>query len=572
MATDTELAADAEWISISAPDEPVAAVAESMTDRVRRVDADIRDITEYYRVNVSPARRDVLQRYYAQELIKLSLVKFNSINQQDRADYLLLRNHLQRSAARLQAEWDTVLALGHFMPFADNIVLISEARERVDLVSAQSTAQHLDNVAKLAAQTTLRIKNGNLTTSKVNGYRLVKYAQNLKSALDELGVFYATYDPMFDWWASKPLKDAKAALDDYIQVASSVLAGIGPENGDEIIGEPIGREALLTELRVEMIAYSPDELVDIANNVFSWCEHQMKLASKDLGFGDDWKAALAHVKEQTVEPGKYPHFVRQLAREGADYVEQHNLLTVPPIAKSTSRVTMLDPEKQKVSPFFLGGPGILVAYPTVDMPHDLKQMVMRGNNRYFARATAFHELIPGHKMQEYSMARYNTHRKLFSTPFWTEGWALYWELLLWDRGDFFVSPEDKIGTLFWRMHRCARIIFSLSFHLGQMTPQECVDLLVNKVGHERSTAEAEVRRSFNGEWAPLYQCGYMLGALQLWALRGKVLASGRLTEKQFHDTVLRNGYMSIELVRAVLLDRELTADYKPQWRWYAKKK
>ena len=50
--------------------------------------------------------------------------------------------------------------------------------------------------------------------------------------------------------------------------------------------------------------------------------------------------------------------------------------------------------------------------------------------------------------------------------------------------------------LFWRMHRCARIIFSLSFHLGKMTPQECIDFLVDKVGHERDNATAEVRRSF----------------------------------------------------------------------------
>lgn len=565
METDAELAADAEWISISTPDEP-----ESMADRVRRVDADIGDIADYYRVAVSPTHRDALQRYYAKELIKLSLIKFDNLNQQDRADYLLLRNHLQRSASRLQAEWEIVLELRPLMPFANDIIAVSEARERVDLVSAESTAQHLENAAKLIRRTTECIKDGQLTTSKVNANKLAQYAQNLIIAIDELTTFYNTYDPLFDWWASKPAQDAKAALDAYIETVSSVLIGISSEDSDEIIGQPIGREALLNELKTEMITYTPEELLDIAKDVFSWCEDQMKLASKDLGFGNDWKAALAHVKKQTVEPGKYPHFVKQLAREGADFIERHDLLTVPPIAKSTYRVLMMGAEQQKVAPFFLGGPGILVAYPTVDMPHELKQMVMRGNNKHFARATAFHELIPGHKMQEYATRRYNTHRTLFSTAFWTEGWALYWELLFWDRGDFFTSPEDKIGTLFWRMHRCARIIFSLRFHLGEMTPQECVDLLVDMVGHERSTAEGEVRRSFNGEWSPLYQCGYMLGALQLWALRGEVLSSGRLSEKQFHDTVLRNGNMPIELVRAVLLDKQLTADYKPHWKWYKK--
>jgi hypothetical protein len=41
-------------------------------------------------------------------------------------------------------------------------------------------------------------------------------------------------------------------------------------------------------------------------------------------------------------------------------------------------------------------------------------------------------------------------------------------MLLWDQG-FNATPEDRVGALFWRMHRSARIIFSLGFHLGTMT-------------------------------------------------------------------------------------------------------
>ena len=36
------------------------------------------------------------------------------------------------------------------------------------------------------------------------------------------------------------------------------------------------------------------------------------------------------------------------------------------------------------------------------------------------------------------------------------------------------------------------LLTQLSFE--KMTPQECIDLLVNKVGHERDNATAEVRR------------------------------------------------------------------------------
>jgi hypothetical protein len=69
-------------------------------------------------------------------------------------------------------------------------------------------------------------------------------------------------------------------------------------------------------------------------------------------------------------------------------------------------------------------------------------------------------------------------------------------LRLWDLG-FQRSSEDRVGMLFWRAHRCARIITTLRFHLVKMTPQEMVDFLVKRVGHEPAGAEAEVRRWFD---------------------------------------------------------------------------
>jgi len=78
-------------------------------------------------------------------------------------------------------------------------------------------------------------------------------------------------------------------------------------------------------------------------------------------------------------------------------------------------------------------------------------------------------------------ARHRAYRRPFQTSFYGEGWPLYWEMRLWDMG-FARSPEDRIGMLFWRMHRCARIIFSMSYHLGRMSVDEAVDLLVDRVG------------------------------------------------------------------------------------------
>ena len=193
-------------------------------------------------------------------------------------------------------------------------------------------------------------------------------------------------------------------------------------------------------------------------------------------------------------------------------------------------------------------------------------MSMRGNNPHFCRATVHHELIAGHHLQGFMNRRNKPYRRLFYTAFWIEGWPLHWEMLLWDLG-YARSAEDRIGMLFWRMHRCARIVFSLKFHLGQMNPQECVDFLVQGVGHERANAIGEVRRSFAGDYEPLYQCAYLVGGLQMRALYFELVKSGKISAREFHDAVMRENYLPIELLRAKLIDQKLTKNFQSQWKF-----
>jgi len=335
----------------------------------------------------------------------------------------------------------------------------------------------------------------------------------------------------------------------------------------DIVGDPIGRDALISELKSEMIPYTPEEIIAIGEKEMAWCENEMKKASRELGYGEDWHKALEFVKTQYVEPGKQPEMIRGLALEAIKFVEDKDLVTVPQLAKDTWRMEMMTPERQLVSPFFLGGETILVSFPTNTMAHEQKMMSMRGNNIHFSRATVFHELIPGHHLQGFMAARNKPYRSIFGTPFWTEGNALYWELLFWDL-NFAKSPENKIGMLFWRMHRCARIIFSLSFHLEKMTPQECIDLLVNKVGHERDNATAEVRRSLDGSYGPLYQIAYLIGGLQQYALHKEMVDSGKMTNRAFNDALLMENRIPIELIRASITNQKLTRDFSTSWKFY----
>jgi hypothetical protein len=394
----------------------------------------------------------------------------------------------------------------------------------------------------------------------------VEALEELRTLLRQWHQHYAGYDPLFTWWTAAPYRRVDEALNGYLRVLRERV--VGQREGQEapIVARPIGQKGIEADLLVERIPYSLKELVAVAERQFAWCEREMKRASAEMGFGDDWRAALEKVKTLHVEPGKQPELVRKLAQEAIDFVERRDLVTIPPLAKEIWRLEMMSPEAQRINPFFLGGEVIRVAFPTDAMSHEDKLMSLRGNNVHFARATVHHELIPGHHLQGYMAARYRTHRRAFRTAFLVEGWALYWEMLLWDLG-FPQTAEDRIGMLFWRMHRAARIVFSMRVQLGTMTPAEAVDFLVERVGHERANAQAEVRRSFGGSYPPLYQAAYMLGGLQFRALHRELVGSGRMTAKQFHDAILRGGPMPVEMVRARLRGDLPAPGAKPAWRF-----
>ena len=241
-------------------------------------------------------------------------------------------------------------------------------------------------------------------------------------------------------------------------------------------------------------------------------------------------------------------------------------MTIPALCEETWRVRMIDERTQRVLPFAAyGGQSMQVAFPTSVMDFESKQMSMRGNNRHFTRCVTPHELIPGHHLQGFMAERYGTWRRSFRTPFLVEGWALYWEMVEYDL-DWAQGPEDRIGMLFWRMHRAARIIVSLKFHLGQMQPEEMIDFLVERVGHERDNATSEVRRYIGPDYSALYQCGYMIGGLQLRALAKEVVGPGKRSPREYHDAILRENSIPIELIRASILGQELGEEARASWK------
>ena len=562
---------------------------------VRRFAADLGTMYHFCDTELSTEQMGRFERFAASRLDDLAQVDFAALDRQDQVDHILMRNKLRMAQLQLARNRQHLESDRPYLPFLDTILALDDDRRQGrpldDAQAARDVAALVDRVKEARelaekkqpaggeqeqesedagesaneAGTGEKKKGGGYALPKADALRVARRVKVCQQRLGAWYKHYAAFRPQFEWWVKKPRAAADKALAEYEKLLLEKVAG-AKEGDGPLIGEPVGEERLRELIAGEFIPYSAEELIAIGESEFAWCVAEAERAAKEMGFDDRLKA-LEKVKSAHVAPGEQDQLVARYAREAIAFVEQHDLVTLPALCRDLWNVAMLDANVQQRIPYAMyGGNRVMVAYATNGMEHDRKTMAMRGNNLHATRIVVAHEVIPGHHLQHFMASRYRSDRNVFKTPFFFEGWALYWEMRLWDLG-FARGPEDRIGMLFWRMHRCARIIVSLRFHLGRMTPEEMVDFLVDEVGHEKAQARSEVRRYIGPGTDPLHQAAYMVGGLQFARLHKQFVPSG-MTEREFHDRLLRLGTIPVDLIRLSLDETvPLSADYQGTWRF-----
>jgi uncharacterized protein (DUF885 family) len=150
-------------------------------------------------------------------------------------------------------------------------------------------------------------------------------------------------------------------------------------------------------------------------------------------------------------------------------------------------------------------------------------------------------------------------RKVFGTPYFNEGWALYAERVMRERG-FFAEPLQELYHLNATLFRAARIVVDTSLHMGEMSHDEAVEFMSTKTALPEPTARAEVGRYCT--W-PTQASAYLTGCLQILGIRDRYLAArgvggpaaaAPVNElRRFHDTIASAGSLPLGLAdRAVM--------------------
>ncbi len=163
---------------------------------------------------------------------------------------------------------------------------------------------------------------------------------------------------------------------------------------------------------------------------------------------------------------------------------------------------------------------------------------------------AYHEGIPGHHMQ-ISIAQELQGLPLFRTragfTVYSEGWALYSEVLAKEMPTTYVSAYSRFGQLTSEIWRAIRLVVDTGLHARGWTEQEAIDYFMANSPQPLENVRSEIQRYII---MPGQATSYKIGMLKIQSLRAKAeLALGEKFDiRAFHDTVLGGGALPLTLL------------------------
>jgi hypothetical protein len=541
--------------------------------RVHRVLIDLKTIQQSYRdPSIAPNQMRKIKDYVQKELD--SLAEFMSLwpSVAESIDCFLLDKHLRSFLRKLDSDHQRDEVICAMFPFKDAIMQLHEERQKGQLQSLDLDSSDLE-VSKAMSRLTKTLNTIEQQAQNVLDMiesehsiapRVLSLIEVLIRRMKEwYGFFEKQHHTEFAERIPAPYKKCK---DKMAVLRSSIAHRIKQKEPGPDLLEPMGRDELVKLLDREMIAYTPEELAKAFRSEMQKCRFELQRMAVFHGWKDAAEG-IRLIRADSVQLGRQSLLVSNVVEKYAK--ELSDMVTIPSVVEDSWRPYIPSAEAQRKAPFILGGLSVNIAYRTVNDDADTTAALMRFNNRHSTQAIVFHKGIPGHCLQNYAAAAYSPHRRAIGyTPCHFEGWAFYWETLLRRDVRFKKSTEYTVATIAWRAHRFARALGALEYHAGRADRAGVVGLLV-EAGLEPAVAEMEADATLDRERGALHPIAYAVGERQFWALREeRVVAEGQdFEDRRFHDRILQESYMPVELLRCLMTGERVRLGRRPAWRF-----
>ncbi len=348
---------------------------------------------------------------------------------------------------------------------------------------------------------------------------------------------------------------AAAAFEDFVAFLEK---GREAAKGDYAIGEPL-YSALLKEK--ELLPYGARELREIGREQWDLLSAEANRIAKEID-GGTWQETCDRLnKVHAPTPEGMRAEYEEWTEKARSFLRDTGLVTLPKGEECSVEPSppfqrpILAVASYQRPPAFrdtLHG-HFFVPYPPEGTPPEEVQKRLEGNCSAGIPTTAVHEAYPGHHWH-LVMAKGNPSsvRRIFGTPYFNEGWALYAERVMREQG-FFTDPKHLLYQYEATIFRAARIVVDTSLHCSEMSVDEAVKHMVEKGNLTEPNARAEVGRYCS--W-PTQASSYLTGMLEIIDIRTRWLAkhgsSDRPALRAFHDAITGAGMLPTTLAERAI--------------------
>jgi uncharacterized protein (DUF885 family) len=169
---------------------------------------------------------------------------------------------------------------------------------------------------------------------------------------------------------------------------------------------------------------------------------------------------------------------------------------------------------------------------------------------------AYHEGVPGHHWQistAQELKGLPQFRKLIPFTAYQEGWALYTEWLAKEAGWYEGDPFGDLGRLQAELFRAVRLVVDTGIHAKRWPREQAITYMRDKTGMGEKEVTAEIERYIVN---PGQACAYKIGMLKIQELRKRAQTElgAKFDQRQFHDVVLKNGALPLEILEEQVAD------------------
>ncbi|UYZ60499.1 DUF885 domain-containing protein [Hymenobacter latericus] len=261
-------------------------------------------------------------------------------------------------------------------------------------------------------------------------------------------------------------------------------------------------------------------------------------------------------------PQGFVDAVKQQIPQLVKFVDEHKLLTQDPSKPLVVRETPLymrgsgaGASVSAPGPYDKGANTYYNVEPIVDWKPEQAESYLREYNQYTLQILNIHEAIPGHYTQlVYANQSPSIIKAVLGNGAMIEGWAVYSERMMLESG--YGNNSDEIWLMWdkWNMRVTLNTILDHLVHVGNISEQDAVQMLVRDGFQEQAEATNKWRRATLSQ---VQLSSYFTGYTEIYDLREELKKKqGKDFDlKAFNEQFLSYGSAPVKYIREMMLKK-----------------